>query len=76
MAMLTLEYKRILPDISVALLKDKATGKGVFRHRFIEKAKNSSYHGKQNHKDYPVKSVKYNGMKEFEQFIKTKFEYD
>lgn len=76
MAMKTLKYHRILPEVSVALLRDEETGKKLFRHRWRNKAKNVNATGRQEFKDYPFKSKRYKGIEEFEQFIKTTFEYD
>lgn len=73
MTMLTLKYIRILPDVSIALLKDKETGKKVFRHRWRDKAKKNSL-GIQTHKNYSTRTHK--TIEQFEKFIKKKFNYE
>jgi len=72
----TIQYHRILPDISVALLRDSETKKLCYRHRFRDKTTSSNHAGAQDFKDYAHKSKKYSNFKEFEEFIKLKFEYE
>lgn len=76
MTMMTLKYHRILPDVSVSLLKDKDTGKKLFRYRWRQTGGKAGSAGTQTHKDYPHKSKRYKGFIEFEQFIKDKFNYE
>ena len=69
----TLKYKRILPDVSVSLLKDKDTGKKSFRHRWVDKGKNSSS-GTQQFKDYSTRTHK--TIEQFEHYIRNKHNYN
>jgi len=64
----TIRYKRLLPDISIALLRDEATNKLIWRHRFkiLKKAQVNKV-GTQDFKDYPHKKFKTLG--DFEEFI-------
>ena len=76
MTMKTISYKRILPEVSVALLRDSETKKLCYRHRFRGKSKSVPNAGKQEFEDYPHKSKKYSNMEEFKQFIINKFDYE
>lgn len=76
MTMKTIRYHRILPDVSVALLKNSETQKLTFRHRWRDKGKKTPNAGAQQLKDYPYKSKRYKTLLEFEEYIKDKFDYD
>ena len=73
MADTTLKYKRILPDVSVAYLKNKESGKKFYRHRFRQAAKRNSL-GQQDHKDYSTRRFK--DFDEFKAYIIDKFDYE
>jgi hypothetical protein len=64
MTKITKEYKRISPNVSVAKIKDKTTGKLNWRHRFAIKIRVSS---KQEFKDYPIK--KFEDLVAFRKYI-------
>lgn len=70
----TIRYARIIPNVSVALLRDSVTKKLLFRHRFRQKTKNQN-NGLQEFKDYPYKSKRYEGIEGFKKYIVDKFEY-
>ena len=60
------EYKKIEPEESLALIKDKETNKRNWRYRFVKKLNNRSA-GKQFFRDYPHK--KFDTLMEFKTFI-------
>lgn len=66
MTKLTLKYKRLLPEESVALIKDKTTLKKNWRHRYLFKTGSGSA-GKQDFKDY--RFSKFNNILEFVEYI-------
>jgi hypothetical protein len=68
---MTITHKRLSPDESVALLKDKDTKKLVWRHRF-KNFKKAGAIGTQDFKDY--KHKKFKNTQAFYDFIDTKNE--
>jgi hypothetical protein len=72
----TIRYKRLLPEESLALLRDEDTKKLNWRHRFrakergVQRGQNKLSH--QGFKDYPHK--KFKTLVDFEEFIEAEKE--
>lgn len=66
MSLVTLKYKRLLIEESVALVKDTVTLKKVWRHRYRLITVNSSA-GSQTFKDYSFR--RFSNITEFSDYI-------